>query len=258
MDRLKGKTILIGRAADKGRLAVAIKGSSKMAELDAEGAVPTSVSRCSPSSGTAHCTIDVDQEGALVITNLKAQNITLVNGMEVQAKHISPSDTIALGREKYPIDLTLILHTAIKLVSATPAATPAPAQQPKTFSIKPLETIWDEYKEKCRAVRNKSRRIALIRSLCGVFTSGALICIHFFGTIGLVLTGIGLIGNIYSFVGLKNNDTTEEIDKLDDWLDDNYICPNPACQHSIGKSNKYKYLLQNGKCPYCHCTFTEG
>ena len=114
MERLKGKTILIGKEPGQGRLLVAIQGNGKSAAIGAPGSVPACVSRCKPSEGVAHAKITVDQTGNMTITNMKPQNVTFVNGSEIASKRVSSSNTVELGKDRFSINLPVVIETAKK------------------------------------------------------------------------------------------------------------------------------------------------
>ena len=44
--------------------------------------------------------------------------------------------------------------------------------------------------------------------------------------------------------------------KLDEWFQDEYVCPNPQCHHFLG-NQRYDLILRNGCCPWCKSTFKE-
>ena len=86
----------------------------------------------------------------------------------------------------------------------------------------------------------------------------AMPCIFLFGPIGYVLTGIGIIGNIYSFVGLKNDDASDVLERLNEDFQDRYVCPNPDCNKFLGNLS-YRLLKRQYSmhCPYCKCEYVE-
>lgn len=230
MDRLKGKTILIGKEPGQGRLLVAIAGG-KAAIIPA--AVPGSVSRCKVAEGVAHAKITIDQNGNMVLTNMKSQNVTYVNGSEIASKRVLPSNTVELGKDHFNISLPVIIETAKKL------AGPLPPPPTPVYDIKHLEKVWLNYHESLKQLREKQKRVNLIRSGCGIFTMCAMPCIFFLGPIGYALTGVGVLGNIYSFVGLKNDNTTDEQERLAEEFQDSYVCPH--CKKFLGNIS-YKML----------------
>ncbi len=251
MESLKGKTILIGREPEQGRFLVALD-RGKSTVLGNAGCVPSSVSRCKPAEGMGHSKIDVDNDGNMVITNLKSGNVTYVNGIEVASKRIDLSSKVELGKDKYLINLPAVLDSAKKLVSIDVS------EKSKQFNIRHLEAVWTGHHEALKMLREKQKKINLIRSGCGIFTMCAMPCIFFLGPVGYALTGIGIAGNIYTFVGLKNDNTTEEQERLAEDFQDNYVCPNPDCNKFLGNLS-YRLLKRQYSmhCPYCKCEYTE-
>lgn len=261
MNILREKTILIGKEPDRGRLQITVKETGKSAYLGNPGSVPPCVSRCMLDKGVAHVILKVDREGNMTLTNGKPQNRTYVNGAEIASKIVSANDSVQLGKDRFPINLQLILQLAEKIVLATqkqePAAKTGQAQG-RTFNISHLEYIWKGLQDDIKKIQERQKKINLVRSGCGVFTMCAMPCIILFGPIGYVLTGIGILGNIYSFVGLKKDDTTEEVTRLTEEFQDRYICPNPECNKFLG-SISYKLLKRqySMRCPYCGCGYVE-
>ena len=128
MERLKGKTILIGKEPGQGRLAIVVDG--KAGVLGTVGCVPNCVSRCK--DGLAHCKITVAQDGSMTITNLKEQNVTFVNGAAVVSKKIAVNSRVQLGKDRYYIDVKTVLQAAAKLVGPPP---PPPVNPTLTLSF---------------------------------------------------------------------------------------------------------------------------
>jgi hypothetical protein len=269
MGNLKGKTILIGKEPEQGRLMVAVQvnGQYKAAYIGQPGCVPGCVSRCLPQTGMAHAKLEIGEDDSIMLTNLKAANVTYVNGAEIVSKHISPDAKVELGKDCFAVDLKVVLGAASKVVEAvkTPGGVQTPGQpaagsgQPQTFNISHLELVWNNYHEGIKMLREKQKRVNLIRTGCSIFTMCAMPCIFFFGPVGYVLTSIGIIGNIYSFVGLKNDNSAEAQEKLLETFQDRYVCPNPNCNKFLGGGYSYRLMKkQYGmKCPYCKCNYVE-
>ncbi|MBD5355426.1 MAG: FHA domain-containing protein [Bacteroides sp.] len=246
MNNLKGKTILIGKEPNDGRLLVAILGYKKTIAIGNPGSVPDCVSRCKPAEKTAHATITVDNNGNITLTNMKSQNITYVNGTEIASKRINESSVIELGKDRFPINIPVLLETAQDILASD------------GFVINHLEEVWDDLQSRRKEIHAKQKKINIVRSGCGVFTMCAMPCIFLFGPIGYVLTGIGVVGNIYSFIGLKNDNTSEVMEQLNEDFQDKYVCPNPKCNKFLGNIS-YKLLKKQYSmhCPYCKCEFIE-
>lgn len=254
MEKLKGKKILIGKEPGQGRLLVAVSDCGKSAAIGTAGSVPGSVSRCKPAEGVAHAEVAIDANGRMVVKNLKSMNITFVNGLETASKRVEVSDTIELGKDRFRINLPVVLDTARKLVGGDNTG----GGGTKTFNIAHLEVAWNDYHDALRDLREKQKRVNLIRTGCGIFTMCAMPCIFLFGPVGYILTGVGIIGNIYSFIGLKNDNTADEQERIAERFQERYVCPNPECNKYLGilsyKLLKKQYSMH---CPYCKCEYVE-
>lgn len=190
---------------------------------------------------------------------MKSQNATFVNGSEIESKRISPSNSVELGKDHFGVNMSLILETAKKLATPVHQQMKKP-DTPKTgiYNIVHLGHVWNDLIAKRKEVQARQKRINLVRSGCGVFTMCAMPCIFLFGPIGYVLTAIGIIGNIYSFVGLKNDDASDVLERLNEDFQDRYVCPNPDCNKFLGNMS-YRLLKKQYSmhCPYCKCEFIE-
>lgn len=276
MDNLKGKAILIGKEPERGRLLISIAGTTKMGALGADGCVPACVSRCLPASGVAHARIDIDDAGHLKITNLKSQNVTYVDGTAVITKIVRPDSVVELGMDRYRIDLAAVLKVAEKLLAVkvggkvqggksqpgvqsgnqTPGVKPQP---PKLkYTINHLEGVWLEQLARRKEVRDKQKKVNLIRTGCGAFSMLTVPCSFVLGPVAYVFTGIGLLGTVYSFVGLKNDDAAQKMEEITEEFQDKYVCPNPDCNKFLGNMS-YKLLKKQYSmhCPYCKCEYVE-
>lgn len=257
MDGLKGKTILVGKEPGQGRLLVAISGTVKTAVIGTPGCVPKCVSRCRPTENVAHAKITIDQSGSMILSNMKEENVTFVNGSEIASKRINASSIVEFGKDRFPISISAILETAKKIIGEV-------ATQP-IYNISHLESVWNEMHSKRKGILAKQKKINMVRSGCGIFTMCAMPCIFLFGPIGYTLTGIGIIGNVYSFVGLKNDDSSDAIEQLNEDFQLRYVCPNPTCNKFFGTIS-YKLLknqLRSHKdqkmyCPRCGCELVEN
>lgn len=261
MSLLEGQTILIGKEPGRGRLQITVKESGKSAYLGGDGSVPACVSRCIPAEGVAHAIFKIEKDGVMTLTNGKQQNVTYVNGAEIASKRVTQADKVQLGKDRFEVNLSLVMQLAEKIVSATKqrdTSAEAKPRQDKTYNIAHLEYIWKGLQNDIKKIQEKQKRINLIRSGCGVFTMCAMPCIFLFGPVGYVMTGIGILGNIYSFVGLKNDDKEEEAARLTEEFQDRYVCPNPECNKFLGmmsyKLLKRQYFMH---CPFCGCEYIE-
>lgn len=259
LETLKGKELFLGRESGTDRLLVyfSINDRIKSFQIGNSGSVSKSVSRALPNQNKAHLSIKIDDNGNLIANNLKSENVTFVNGSQIVSKRISENDKIELGADHYQLPLNTLIQSVFKLVQPS-KANPVQKTESNTFNISHLEKVWEDYKNGQREIKEKQKKINLVRSGCGIFTMCAMPTIFFLGPIGYILTGIGILGNIYSFMGIKKSDPQEEMERLTDNLQENYVCPNPECGRFLGN---YKYSMMKNQykmaCPYCKSKFEE-
>ncbi|MCH5223537.1 MAG: FHA domain-containing protein [Muribaculaceae bacterium] len=259
LQSLKGKEIFLGRENHTNRLIgyININGQNKILAFTEPGRAPNSISRANPSQNKAHASIKIDNSGNIILINLKQENVTFVNGNPIVSKRVTIGDSVELGGNHYQLPIDKILGAMVNLINSV---SPPP---PPTFNISHLERVWNDFKGGQKVIKKKNKNIVLVRSGCGIFTMCAMPTIFFLGPLGLsawgfALTGIGVLGNAYSFWGLKKNDPDEENEKLVEKLEKEYICPNPKCNRYFGQI-KYNLLKSQHKmqCPHCHCKFIE-
>lgn len=255
LDYLKGKTILIGKEPINKRLCISVmlNGQPQTTAIGFMNSVPDSVSRCKPAEGAAHCKIFVDSQGIITVTNMKPQNVTYVNGVEIMSKAVTESAKIELGMDRYPVEVKTVLESAAKLL-----ATKMPPV-PKECSIRHLEGVWKEYKENLHKISDKQANLVLWARIPMLFTMSGAILSAFDEAIrsyALVFTGIALAVSLIGLYLQKTFKPDLEREKLSDELMKKYVCPNEACRHYMGQQ-PYKILRQNKKCPYCGCLFNE-
>lgn len=272
IDALKGKTILIGKEPGQGRLLIAIKGAPKVTTLGQIGSVPNSVSRCKPAEGVAHCQIEIDQTGNMTLTNMKAQNVTYVNGFEIMSKRIDSTSTIMLGKDRFGVNVMEILNAAQQILIAiggsrsgnngpgnVGGAGGAGIQPGGPYSIKHLKDVWDDYSASLKKIKIRQKHIGLLSSIPIAFTMLGTIIIGVAPEIrpfAIVFTGIALIVMLIGLYLRFTDKSIEETEKLNEKFQDRYVCPNPKCHHFLGNQS-YKILRQNKICSYCKCQLTE-
>ena len=136
-----------------------------------------------------------------------------------------------------------------------PAAPPPP---PAEYEIGHLEDIWNRYHERKLQLQKKQHSLGLWARLPMFFSMGSSVAVAFvpddYKPYMIILTLLSLLIMIYGFLQQKNFVFSEEMDRLESWFQDNYICPNPECRHFIGNI-PYKILRQNKGCVYCKCLF---
>lgn len=272
MDRLKGKTILIGKEPGQGRLLVAVSGG-KAAAIPAT--VPNSVSRCKVAEGMAHAKITVDQNGNMVLTNMKAQNVTYVNGSEIASKRILPTNTVELGKDRFNINLPVVIETAKKLGAISDnnggqggnGGFGGNVNPAKKFNIKHLEAIYNDYHSKVIDRQRKQKKLGILASCSMFFTIGGSAFAALANKMGMGETAqdylwiLPVVGFIVFFISMymRINDTSiEDADATNLEYTKRFVCPNPDCGKFLGNMPyelmKTQYSMQ---CPYCKSEFVE-
>lgn len=251
------KTILIGREVDGTHL-VALT-------LDAKGGKPTktyigdnvstSVTRLrlvDNNRWVGHCKIDIEDNGSMRISNMKAENITSVNGNGVASRAITWNDNITLGSGKYQLDMAVVK----KIIDGL---TPPPP--PEAKSIKHLEHVWKKYDEDRHNLQKENRRLQKLSRMSSVFTLPSMALSAIFGVLGLqaftivtiLMTCTGAIVMVYSFYKSNRFDIVSENEKLTERLKQNYCCPH--CSLPLTGMGEYATLSKkiniSKKCPHC-------
>ena len=269
MERLKGKTILVGKEPGQGRLLVAISGTDKTAAIGSPGCVPNCVSRCRPTENVAHAKITIDQNGNIILSNMKSQNVTFVNGSEIASKRINKSNTVELGKDRFSVSVPLILETAKKIVGATTSGSTSgsgtkPEPPKKKFNISHLKGVWERYEQEIDRIAQQQQETGkkrmlpiMVGSLSGV-ASPILATVVAVNTLYITVPVAAISFGLY-FVNYKKKDTSyEERKAATEKFTDEYVCPNPECNKFLGnisyKLLKKQYSMQ---CPYCKSEFVE-
>lgn len=212
-----------------------------------------------------HCKVTDNGDGTYTIENLSPSG-TKVDGVDILRTTAKLNSRIQLGQS---FSATLVELIGVPSASPSPkpyaepkrsssSSKPQPKDQPvKTFNISHLKQIWEDFNNTNIEMQETQRKTNLARTGFGIFTMCAMPMIFFVGPIGYALTGIGIIGNIYSFVGMKNAETAEERQRRQDEFYESWVCPNPECRHSLNSRN-YKMLVRDYKyCPFCKCKYIE-
>lgn len=250
MKALKGKTIYIGREPQANTLGVAVQinGTLQASSVGAPQSVPTTVSRLVAAQGVAHCRIDIDNEGRMLLTNMKLQNITSVDGQPVQTKRITPASRIALGPMHHSLPLHKVMEAASKLVGL------------KEVDISHLEGVWENYHAETFKIKKRQKQLGLLRGLIPMFTIGGGVLASVLSetegakTFSMIATGIALVVLVViNFVAFKDK-SLEETERLTDAFQEEYACP--ACGNFLG-SNSWKILSKRTKCPHCGIKFIK-
>ena len=236
--------IIIGREQGARRLHCVAGG--REFNIGAAGSVPLSVSR-------QHCKLTVNGSN-ITIENIKAQNITFVDGNQIFSKSISATSKVQLGEERFLIPLQQILQLA--------TGAPVGQQQPNvpTYSLKPLKSVWEEYDDRKMEIQNNAAKSANRQRLQGILSMLGM-CIGFIPgidqTIRIVIVVAALAIAIYFFVkGSMNATVQQQLHDLDEEFAKKYKCPNPKCGRPFG-AIPYRNIEYNKQCLACGCKYSH-
>lgn len=256
--------ILVGREPGKARLLITC--GDKTATIGTEGTVPNGVSR------TRHCVIHYNSDNDIVVENGKPENVTYVDGAEIEKKSATINSRIELGRCRYAIDIKSVLaavKSAVKPMASNPQVNAggqkptASAQEPPTFSLRVLEPVWEKYDKDImdmqiqQAKSQNKMRLQGLLSMSATFL--ALLQLNDYPVISIlrfVLMGGALVFAAYSFWKSGQTDNLFIVKKKerDNRLQKDYTCPNPACKVPKGFMPFSQLKYQPG-CPHCKCKY---
>lgn len=247
--------VIIGRDAERSCLKYEVKDGPRKGYymIGAYGSVPRTVSR-------DHLKLTIDGN-SYRIENLKADNCTFADGLQVFSKVVKPNSRIELGRDRA---FLLPLEEIIMKVSGKmpPVALVDPVPPNGTVSLAPLEKVWLSYKaerEKIFADRDeKAKKYRIMSSLrlalLGVSSIAAVIIED--STLRTICAGAAAVVGIIALISALNQggDPIQILlTKLDEKYKTRYCCP--CC----GKPFKYKpfdELVYVKVCSSCKCKYT--
>jgi len=190
-----------------------------------------------------HCSLETKSDGTLLLTNLKLQNVTNVNGQTIQSKTVSSNDLIQLGVDGYTLSWSHIN-----------------AMLPQVVDIRPLKRVWENYNAQMLALQIAERKFNALRSVTSVIPMIAIalaILVTRDNPIFIALYAIA-IGLSIAFFIKNNKDASGVPVKQQQYKKDlqrDYVCPN--CKHFFG-FNDYDVLVRNhDKCPHCKALFKK-
>lgn len=235
------KELIIGREAgvpkEQARLAIQMGGKTYF--VGNKGSVPNNVSR-------QHCKISLSGDNKMTVENMTENNLLYINGKDCRRKEgVTLTDRIELGPDKFFLDVEAILK---------------PLSANQSYSIKHLEKIQNEYldtKMSIQVKQGKMNAAAMIPSIISLLSM--LLMVVWESTIPRLVLGTFALGGMVFILFFRNRtakSTPKKMKELEDKYRDDYICPNPACNHFLGMT-PYKELIKNHSCPYCKCKFTE-
>lgn len=237
--------LIIGREASTpqgigGRLHV-VTSTKKEYFVGMEGSVPKTVSR-------QHCKIVINPDSSMVLSNIKATNITFINGLEIIQRAITGNEKIELGSGRYLLDLKAVLDCI------TPDI-------PQTYDISHLKAVWQRYdkaKEELQVEREKTSNIQSITGLLSMFSMGCtIIPIGIPPLVKVILYASAIILAVFFFVYRSRHvgDYVRKLKELDEQFHKEYVCPNPNCKRFLGALPYDDLIKQTKSCYVCKSNY---
>lgn len=224
--------IILGRDAATNRIKAVCDGQVKY--YGSHGSVPNSVSR-------EHCSITIKGQTA-VVRNIKATNVTYVNGVEILSKSVTENDRVELGPSRFVLPIKDILKD----------------NKEAMCDYGRLQQIWDSYEQTLLEYQIAERKFNTARSCVGLVTMGAMICgILFERSLIYILLYVLAIGvsAIFAYVAYKKSSQIPmKMKELKKDFQRRYVCSN--CGHFMGFVDA-EILKQNKSCSHCKAKFTE-
>lgn len=237
--------LIIGRESGSTTPRLCITQGEKTFYIGAPGSVPKTVSR-------RHCRLQIEKDDGMTISNVSDQNTLFVNGLEYKAKMITKSDLVELGSEHYQLDVQAIL-TMLKRGPAKPGN----ADEPPTYHISHLRTIWENYSMEKMDIQVSQGKINAASTIPGVLSMVSIaLSFVFTDAVRIVFISIAaFLAIAFAIVRLNNADKIPMRQKaLDERFQDDYVCPH--CKRFLGNQS-FKLILKNGGCPWCKSKFIE-
>lgn len=226
--------ITIGRDAETSKLAIVIGQQKRL--IGTLGSVPKSVSR-------PHCSISFNADNTYEIKNLKAQNVTYVNGLSVECKKVTEKDVVELGEDRYLLNWSIISQF-----------------KPKVADIRPLQKIWLEYNQETLSLTVKQNKFNALRTGTGIITmvaiaSGFVIGREESGMLYTILYGVAILLSLSFFIKsyIDASKLPKERMKLTQKFQHDYVCP--QCKRHF--TQPYDQLALSDNCPYCKASFRK-
>lgn len=235
--------IIIGRDPDSSFLALLVDGKRGK---DSTIILPNSVSRLKPEEKTGHCRLSLKGD-SIKITNLNPQNVTYVDGEEIESSKIIDTHSIVeLGADQYRISIKKLL----KKIGYVPPV-----------SIKHLKRVWERYDRTLLKLQVEQQKAANQQKLQGLISQASVLCviipsvipsIPIPGMIRVLLVIGALALGVYFYIKGTKTDESFVVKKreLDEQFKEDYVCP--KCGYFFGFT-PYDNLTYKKNCPNPNC-----
>lgn len=204
-----------------------------------------------------HCWLTDNGDGTYTLQNKSLQG-TFVDGRQV-LKTIVTSDTYIKLSETTTLKVADLLPLEQAGSSSGANVPPKDPKEPQTFSLRPLEVIWNSYDQKRLEIQEESvkranqQRVQGIISMMGM-ALGLLPISVIFRAI-CVLAAL-LLGIYFFMQGQSTSSVQRQLHDLDEEYATKYKCPNPACGRPLGNM-AYRNVRFQKQCPACNCRYSD-
>ena len=194
-----------------------------------------------------HILVTVVNHNSLHIHNIKAANISYVNGQEVLDKVIRSSDVVELGRSHFRVNLFGMLG----MQKPMPVHPIQPQNKNTVFvDITQLKKVWDYYTNTKKEIKKRKSRMAAMAGIPMLISMVSGLIGFRFPPI-FVLTGVSIVFMVYRTYAMYTDKSEDELEKNEEYLEKYYKCP--KCNYPFRK--KYNLLIQDECCPRCKAKF---
>lgn len=211
-----------------------------------------------PTVSREHCWLTDNGDGTYTLQN-KSQQGTFVDGRQVLKTIVRPETVITLGSFKVKVADLLPSPAQTPTPASNPVPKPAPKPEPPTFSLRPMEAVWNSYDRKRLDIQEESakranqQRVQGIISMLGMALGLLPIPVVFRAICVLASLFLG----IYFFMqGQSTTSVQRQLHDLDEEYASKYKCPNPACGRPLGNM-AYRNVRYQKQCPACSCKYSD-
>lgn len=212
-----------------------------------------------------HLKLTTLPDGNVQVEDLGSSNGTFIDGVRIIKKVVSRNTVIQMGAH-YSFRICDVLPETPKAQpTKTTNTAPTPvAPQPKTFSLAPLEYVWEQYQkdmvqidieasEKAKSEKKKRNISALCSSLGMLF-----VLVPQLGIIRYILMVVSISITAY-FIFKEEDDEISVVKKnrLNEKYASKYKCPNPECGRPFGYT-PYRQIGFSRQCPACNCKYKHA
>ena len=209
-----------------------------------------------PSVSKHHAVVTFITDHVVLLEDKNSTFGTTVDGRRIQQTIIGPESVVILGQVE-PLDYrqVLVLRTGSVVSRPTSPAKSAPASPRDSLDFRAafaeLEKVQELYIATRESIQiNNPRQQARLRAAFGLVPLVGL----FMGPIGIAA---GVLGSAVSqILAAEFLNPSQKLIALEKEYKRTYVCPNPACQKSLGNT-PFLDLAARKQCPSCKAGWSD-